>query len=205
MWEMQLCNCMIINFEDRLRSLYRLAMQASMGYIPMVTKLNPGTVRAIVIFDTRYGNTEKVAKSLEAGLKKANIETVCVNAKDVSLDLLSQYHLICIGAPTEMRTASQPMKKLLDSLENEHIAGKFGFAFDTQLPSSLSGSASKFIEKRLKHLGLDIVFPHCSAIVVRQKGTLGNVKLQEGEEKRFEDLGRQVGVALFAKGKIILA
>ena len=41
-------------------------------------------IKAIVIFDTRYGNTEKIAKSLEIGLKEAGILTVCMNARDVA-------------------------------------------------------------------------------------------------------------------------
>jgi hypothetical protein len=38
---------------------------------------------AAVIFDTRYGNTEKIAKSLDTGLKQSNILTVCINAEYV--------------------------------------------------------------------------------------------------------------------------
>jgi len=51
-------------------------------------------MRASVVFDTRYGNTEKIARSLETGLKEAGIQTVCVNAKDVAIDSLKQDDLI---------------------------------------------------------------------------------------------------------------
>ena len=54
---------------------------------------------AIVIFFV--GNTEKIAKSLEIGLKEAGILTVCMNARDVAAaDSLNQYDLICLGALT---------------------------------------------------------------------------------------------------------
>ena len=40
---------------------------------------------AAVMFDTRYGNTENIAKSLEAGLKRANIMTFCINARMIAI------------------------------------------------------------------------------------------------------------------------
>jgi len=52
------------------------------------------TMKAVVVFDTRYGKTERIARSLETGLKKAGIETLCVNARDVDLNSLKQYDLI---------------------------------------------------------------------------------------------------------------
>lgn len=159
-------------------------------------------MRACVIFDTRYGNTEKIAKSLETGLKEAGIQTICVNAKDVAVDSLKQYELICVGAPTEAFTASKPMKEFLGKLKSIDLSGKYGFAFDTKLDSRFSGSAAKFIEKELRNLGLQIIAPRASAIV---KGTKSKTVLKEGEEKRFGQIGLQVGTTLAARGKVIPA
>jgi flavodoxin len=150
-------------------------------------------MRACVIFDTRYGNTEKIAKSFETGLKEAGIQTVCANAKDVAVDSLKQYGLICVGAPTEAFTASKPMKEFLGKLKSTDLSGKYGFAFDTKLGSSFSGSAAKFIEKELNNLGLQIIAPRESAIVFGVKEEEGGARLKEGEEKRFEQIGLQVG------------
>jgi len=156
-------------------------------------------MRACVIFDTRYGNTEKIAKSFETGLKEAGIQTVCVNAKEVAVDSLKQYDLICVGAPTEWLTASKPMKEFLGKLKSTDLSGKYGFAFDTRLGAPLSGSAAKFIEKELKNLGLQIIAPRRSAVVFGGKGKEGGMRLKEGEEKRFEQVGTQVGTALTAR------
>ena len=160
-------------------------------------------MRACVIFDTRYGNTEKIAKSFETGLKEAGIQTVCVNAKDVPVDSLKQYDLICVGAPTEGFTASKPMKKFLGKLKSIDLSGRYGFAFDTRLDWRLSGSAAKFIEKELNSLGLQIIAPRESAIVfaLKEKGTITGARLKEGEEKRFEQAGAEVGTALTARGR----
>jgi flavodoxin len=159
-------------------------------------------MRACVIFDTRYGNTEKIAKSLETGLKKAGIETVCVNAKDVAVDSLKQYDLICVGAPTEAFTASKPMKEFLGKLKSIDLSGKYGFAFDTKLDWRFSGSAAKFIEKELNNLGLQIIAPRESAIVfsLKETGEITGARLKEGEEERFEQIGLQVGTMTAQSG-----
>jgi flavodoxin len=162
-------------------------------------------MRACVIFDTRYGNTEKIAKPFETGLKEAGIQTVCVNVKDVAVDSLKQCDLICVGAPTEWVTASKPMKKFLGKLKSTDLSGKHGFAFDTKFDAPLSGSPAKFIEKELKNLGLQIIAPRESAIVFGLKKEEDGARLKEGEEKRFEQIGTEVGTALAARGTVIPA
>jgi len=156
-------------------------------------------MRACIIFDTRYGNTEKIARSYETGLREADVQTVCVNTRDVAVDSLKQYDLICVGAPTEWLTASKPMKEFLGKLKSTDLSGKYGFAFDTRLGAPLSGSAAKFIEKELKNLRLQIIAPRESALVFGVKKEEGGARLKEGEEKRFEQVGLQVGTALAAK------
>lgn len=156
-------------------------------------------MKACIIFDTRYGNTEKIARSFEMGLKEAGVQTVCVNAKDVAVESLKQYDLICVGAPTEWVTAYKPMKEFLGKLKSTDLSGKYGFAFDTKLNAPLSGSAAKFIEKELSNKGLQIIAPRESAIVFGVKKEEGSARLKEGEEKRFEQVGLQVGAALAAR------
>jgi len=156
-------------------------------------------MRACVIFDTRYGNTEKIARSFEMGLKQAGIQTVCVNARDVTVDSLKEYDLICLGAPTEWVTASKPMKDFLGKLKGTALSGKYGFAFDTRLGRPLSASAAKFIEKEMKNLRLQIIAARESAVVFGEIGKEGGMRLKEGEEKRFERAGLQVGTVLAAR------
>ena len=156
---------------------------------------------ACVIFDTRYGNTEKIARSFETGLGESGIQTVCVNARDVAVDSLMQYDLICVGAPTEAFTASKPMKEFLAKLKSIDLSGKCGFAFDTRLDSRFFGSAAKVIEKELNNPGFQIIAGRESAIVFGVKKEEGGARLKEGEEKRFEQIGTHVGTALAARRK----
>jgi len=161
------------------------------------------SLRSIVVFDSRYGNTERVAKSLESGLKEAGVETSCLEAGEVAVDSLNQYDLICVGAPTEWHTASKPMKALLRNLKGIDLSGKYGFAFDTRFAAPLSGSAAKLIEKELKNHCILMITSRESAIVAGAKG--GAWLLKEGEEERFKEVGARVGATLAAEGRIVPA
>jgi flavorubredoxin len=166
-------------------------------------------MKAIVIYHTRYGNTERIAKSLEMGLKEASgiEDVVCTNVRDIVLssavddDPLKEHDIICVGAPTEGFSAPKLIKEFLGKLKRINLAGKYGFAFDTKVDSRLSGSAAKLIEKELKSQGLQIVAPHESAIVfaLKEMGTITGAKLKEGEDVRFKQIGLQLGTELLTK------
>ena len=166
------------------------------------TEENNHSQRGIVIFDSRYGNTEKIADALATGLRQSGIEIACINAKEITnIELLKEYNLIAVGAPTENHTASEPIKQFLNS-ESLDLSGKSGLAFDTRYDFPIgTGSSAKFIEKKLKEFGLNIIFERSSAKVVEQKEKPGGVTLKGGEEKRFEGIGVQVGTAFLAARK----
>jgi len=154
-------------------------------------------MKAIIVYDSRFGNTERIAKSLEIGLKQVgDIQTaISVNDKDVIMDSLKEYDLVCVGAPTEGFTSSKPTKEFLAKLKGVNLAGKYGFAFDTKIDSRLSGSAAKYIEKELNDQGVKIIAPRESAIVfaIKERGAIVGAKLREGEDKRFEQVGQRIG------------
>lgn len=161
-------------------------------------------MKTIVLYDTMFGNTERIANRIAEGLREAGVETECTGITAARIDKLQGYDLLVVGAPTQYFTASKPMKEFLKKLEGVNLKGKVFFAFDTKLGSRLSGSAAKFIEKRLEELGLDILRPRSSAIVVACKGIdskkerpeTGDVILQEGMEDLFESIGKELGTLL---------
>jgi flavorubredoxin len=153
--------------------------------------------RGMVIFESRFGNTEKIAKCLAGGLVRAGVETVCINASDVKMESLSDINMIAVGGPTQMFTASKPMKDFLLKLEEVRgLKGKFGFAFDTRFGNRLAGSAAKFIEKKLETIGMNIIKPRQSAIVEKTEGPL-----EEGEMEAFERIGYEIGNTMSKEAK----
>lgn len=157
-------------------------------------------MKAIILYGSRFGNTEKIAKALEIGLKATDgiQDVVCTNTNDIpSADSLKEYDILCIGAPTENTTAPKSIKEFLAKLKDIDLSSKYGFAFDTKLDSRFSGGAAKYIEKELMNQGFRIIAPRESAIVssIKEHGSIVGARLKEGEEKRFEEVGRLVGNA----------
>jgi len=147
--------------------------------------------KAIVIYDTRFGNTEKIAKSLSKGLNAQGIEVNCIKVDEVDVDELPGYDFLAIGGPTHMASMSEPMKEFLEKLKTVDISGKKGFCFDTRNQSRFNrfdiNSAAKRIEKKMKKLKVKMIKPRGSAIVEGREGPL-----EEGAQETFEKLGREI-------------
>jgi flavodoxin len=150
---------------------------------------------AAVIYTTRFGTTERIAKSLEKGLEAANFATSCHEVRGVTPESLKEYDLVCVGGPTEVLTATKAMKDFLESAQRTYLGGRFAFAFDTKLDSRFSGSAAKYIEHALDDLGMRIVAHRESAIVTtrKERRQITGANLNAGEETRFEELGAHIG------------
>lgn len=147
--------------------------------------------KVLVVYDSVYGNTEKIAKALVEGIKSGGIEVDLMKIADVDLGKLGEYDLLAIGAPTQAFGIFKPMKDFLERLKGVDLKGKRAFAFDTKMKSRLAGSAAKGIEGRLGDLGLTIVKPRASAIVKGREGPL-----EEGAEETFKQIGSELAKML---------
>ncbi len=145
--------------------------------------------KALVVYDSVYGNTEKAARALGKGLEDGRVDVDCLRVDAVKFDELSGYDLLAAGSPVHAWSATKPMKGFLERLKSvEGLSGKKAFAFDTKMSRNrLAGSAGGKIEGKLKSLGLTIVRPHASAVV---KGRAG--PLEEGAEETFKQLGAEL-------------
>ena len=145
-------------------------------------------VKALIVYDSLYGNTEKIAKALALGLESGGVDVDVVKVDSVKFDKMNNVDLLCVGSPVHGWNASKPMQKFLEHLNDvEHLSDGKAFAFDTKMKSRLAGSAGRKIEKKLKNLGFMIVKPNESAIVKGREGPL-----EESAEETF----RQIGVEL---------
>lgn len=141
-------------------------------------------MKAIVVFDSKFGNTERVARALALGLTEAGVESDCVRFDQVPLDRVRTSDLVAIGGPTQNRKVSAPLDQWLQTLSTTDVAGKRGFAFDTRYKSRFAGSAAKGIEARMQGLGMKVSTPSASAIVDGTKGPL-----EPGSEETFRRIG----------------
>jgi flavodoxin len=145
--------------------------------------------KALVVYDSVYGNTEKAASALAKGLGEGGVDVATLKVDAVKFEELSKYDLLAVGGPVHAWNMTKPIKAFLDRLKTiEGLSGKKGFAFDTKMSKSgLAGNAGGKIEGGLKGLGLKIAMPHATAVVKGNEGPL-----EEGAEEAFAKLGAEL-------------
>lgn len=144
--------------------------------------------KALVVYHSLFGNTEKVANALAAGLQGSGCDVVTAKVDTLNLDDLREIDLLCVGTPVHAFNISKPVKEFLEQLESQSgLNGKKAFAFDTKMKSRLAGTAGGKIEKRLKKLGFEIALPAKSAVVKGREGPL-----EEGAEGTFKKIGEDL-------------
>jgi len=148
--------------------------------------------KALVVYYSVYGNTEKVAKALAAGLESSGVDVSVVKVDAVKFDELGEVDLLCVGSPVHAWSASKPVKEFLERLKSvKGLSGKKAFAFDTKLKSWLAGNAGGKIERKLEDLGFTIAKPSESAIVNGREGPL-----EESAEEKFKQTGAELAKTL---------
>ena len=89
-------------------------------------------MKALVIYDTQYGNTEKIALAIGERLRSRGEVTV-LRVGDVKLEHLAGLDLLVIGSPTQAFRATGATKKMLASIPKNGLKGLKVAAFDTRL------------------------------------------------------------------------
>jgi flavorubredoxin len=149
-------------------------------------------VKALVVYDSLFGNTEKVAMALVAGLESGGVDVDVVKVDAVRFDELGEVDLLCVGGPVHAWSVSKPVNEFFERLKSVGgLTGKKAFAFDTKMKSRLAGSAGGKIEAKLKDLGLTIARHSESAIVKGREGPL-----EESAEETFKQIGAELAKML---------
>ncbi len=148
-------------------------------------------MKAVVVYDSQYGNTERLAQALARGIVSGGVEAECLRVDAVDAKQLARYDLVAAGGPTHKAGVSKPMKRLLDDLRTVDLRGKKGFCFDTRVESRFNAfdmnSAGKRIERRMKRMRVEMLKPKASAIVEGREGPL-----EDGALERFQEMGAEL-------------
>jgi flavodoxin len=110
-------------------------------------------MKAIVIYDSQYGNTEQIAKAIGSGFGE---EAKVVKVGDVKAEDIAPYHFVVIGSPTQGGRETAAVKAFLEKLTGEALQEKRLATFDTRLKSAwvkLFGYAAPRIEAAIKARG----------------------------------------------------
>jgi len=150
--------------------------------------------RIIVVYESKYGNTRRVAEAIGHGAGETpGVEVVVKELKEVDPNQLVEYDAILVGSPNHIGRATRGIRKFIDRLGKLNLEGKTAAAFDLYLQE---GKAVRKMEKQLgeKAPGLKLVAPGLSVRVEGMKGPIA-----EGELPSCREFGARVATGL--KGK----
>jgi flavodoxin I len=145
-------------------------------------------MRALVVYDSLYGNTEKIAKAIAEAIEG---EVSVVRPGEVGLGGLEDISLLVVGAPTQGGRATPEVRDFLDRIGKGEINGVEAAAFDTRVEAKVAkifGYAAGRIAKALKKKGANLVAEPEGFLVLGTKGPL-----KEGELERAVAWGKKLG------------
>ena len=58
-------------------------------------------MKALIVYDSYFGNTEKVAKAIEDALQEKQYEVSSIKAADAAAKDLDKLDLLIVGSPTK--------------------------------------------------------------------------------------------------------
>jgi flavodoxin len=145
-------------------------------------------MNALVLFDSKHGNTERIAQAIAAGLREEGIEPVeCRALSQSGEEDFRGRDLWVLGTPTHYGSVPFRFSTLLkNALKEDHPGAKVAI-FDTRMKDFPKGSAvklRKILEKKDKP-----IIAEDSFVVVGMRGPLA-----EGEEERARLFGKDVAV-----------
>ena len=156
-------------------------------------------MRAVVVYDTQFGNTEQVARAVAQGLGDQGpvdllAATAAVGQPEVPPDLL------LIGGPTQRHGMSPALRAYVDALPRDRLGTTRLATFDTRyrMAPLLSGSAAKEVAARLRRTGFRLVAAPESFFIERdrppngEKRRHGSEQLEPGELDRAREWGRRL-------------
>jgi flavodoxin len=98
-------------------------------------------MKALVVYDSVFGNTEKVAQAIAGSLG-----TSALPVGEVTLEMLSGLDLWVVGSPTRGFRPTEDIAKLLNGLNKNQLDGMRVAAFDTRiLLDTIDSKALRFI------------------------------------------------------------
>ncbi len=167
-------------------------------------------MRAVVVYESMFGNTHQVAEHIAEGLR-SSFDVEVLSVSEAIGTILHDIELLVVGGPTHVHGLSRPTSRHSasqmasgdDELELEPDAEGPGLrewfdalprgagraaAFDTRVDASalLTGRASKGIAKRLTHHGFELADAPESFLVDKENHLL------PAEAERATEWGRHL-------------
>lgn len=137
-------------------------------------------MKTIVVYDSTYGNTERIAR-LVAEVLGARVPTQVMPVAEANGLDFQAGDLLVVGCPTQGHTATPAMQMWLKRFQQGSLQGVDAAAFDTRFRKAawLTGVAARKIAKEVRRTSATLLVPAESFFVSDTKGPL-----EEGEMNR---------------------
>jgi flavodoxin len=153
-------------------------------------------MHTLVIYDSKFGNTEKIAEAIARGAGTLGTVQV-VSTTEAGPALAGRPGLVLVGGPTQRRSMSPG---LLSFFETRLVGGMVvdvpAATFDTRYKGStwIMGSAANQAAKVLGNAGANLVAKP-ESFYMRSGGPMERQVLEAGEVERAEAWGRTVATS----------
>ncbi len=105
-------------------------------------------MKVLVIFDSVFGNTEKIAQAIGEAFGSKN-EVSVVRVGKVSIEQLKGLDLLLVGSPTRGFRPTEAIAAFLKNIPANALNGVKAAAFDTRIPTdTIKSPVFRFIVKK---------------------------------------------------------
>ena len=150
-------------------------------------------MKTLVIYESYFGNTEKVAQAIGKALGSGGAVSV-VKSTDFASSALQGVDLLVVGAPTRAFRPTEGIQKFLKVLPTGSLDGKRAAAFDTRMDvkkvdnkiltfmAGMFGYAAEPIAKALVKKGAVLALPAEGFTVEGSEGPMMDGELERAAE-----------------------
>ena len=146
-------------------------------------------MKALIVYDSVYGNTEKIARAIAAALTPSG-EVKVLRPGEVNPSELESVDLLIVGSPTQGGRPTPAIQDFLNKVPEPAVKGVNVAAFDTRFSTKLVGifgyAAGKIADSLKRKGGSLILFPEAFFV----KGKEGPLK--EGELERAASWAKEI-------------
>jgi flavodoxin len=146
-------------------------------------------MKALIVYDSVYGNTEKIARAIADGITPSG-EVKVLRAGEANPSELASVDLLVVGSPVHGGRPTQAVQDFLSKMTRQSLKGVKVAAFDTRVTSKFAkifGNAAGRMAGRLTKKGGDLVVPAEGFFVTGTKGPL-----KEGELERAANWAKEI-------------
>lgn len=134
-------------------------------------------MRTLVIYDSHFGNTQRVAETVAGTMNAAAIPVQAITPA-----MLEEAGFLVVGSPINAWNPTPAIMHFLKNMEPGRLKNKKAAAFDTRIKIFISGNAAKKIARLLQNAGAALVAPPQPFYVKDKEGPLADGELEKAQE-----------------------